>query len=393
MKNTRLFSFSTAILCIVILSWSIVFVVKVSSQKVKFSPSTMSKGKHSLLSLLQPELMPWQAVGGCGAGGSGGGSKGIRWIGEGVSGGLVEVEVLPKLNFGKNFQFLTLAPRISAKPKWNTTVGFTLPISTKTAEVQYKTNQAANTRITGGMGDIICDISRTFGSEGQYNLMFSMSFPTGQYDIKRSAEQTFLPINLQMGTGVYMPSLTFTYTRDVQNGLFLFDGYFTYPFTARPFTKENEFLDTYFKAYKNVNDPRFYYRAKAYGENDLGDYFPPSVGFSAYYGYRGMAHYVHSFGLTFYAPLGVTWIHSEKSYIYDPRPDPDFKAWEATLSYGLEFSKPDFPVFIGIALPIHDKSPGDKGYDPEPMKKWDAPDGKDLLQQWIFAVGFKASMF
>ena len=37
---------------------------------------------------------PWQSIGGCGAGGSGGGSgDGIKWIGQGVSGGYLETEV------------------------------------------------------------------------------------------------------------------------------------------------------------------------------------------------------------------------------------------------------------------------------------------------------------
>ncbi len=47
-------------------------------------------------SVLMPVMTPWQSIGGCGAGGSGGGTDGIKWVGEGVSGGLVQVEVLPK---------------------------------------------------------------------------------------------------------------------------------------------------------------------------------------------------------------------------------------------------------------------------------------------------------
>ena len=45
---------------------------------------------------------PWQSIGGCGAGGSGGGSgDGIKWIGQGVSGGSLEAEVFTKYNVGQ----------------------------------------------------------------------------------------------------------------------------------------------------------------------------------------------------------------------------------------------------------------------------------------------------
>lgn len=351
---------------------------------------------ESMLSRLQPQLMPWQAVGGCGAGGSGGGAEGIKWIGEGVSGGFVEVEVLPRFNFGQNFNLLNIAPRISGKPIWHTTVGISLPFSSKIAEVQYRSNQPAHTRITGGMGDISCDVTRIFGSQGQFSWGVSMTFPTGQYDIKRGPEQYFLPNNLQMGTGLYLSSLSFSYSRDVEDGLWLFDASVSYPFMMRLFTGENEFIDSYFSAYKDQkSNDRFYYRFKPYGENDLGDYIPPSVGMGAYYAYRGIAKRVHSFGMTFSFPLGVTWIHSEKHTTYDPRPDPDHKAWEAALVYGLEFSRQDFPVFIGVAVPIHDKTAGavEDEYNSDPMKVWNEPDWQDLFQQWIVAVGFKASLF
>jgi hypothetical protein len=91
----------------------------------------------------------------------------------------------------------------------------------------------------------------------------------------------------------------------------------------------------------------------------------------------------------------VTWIPSEKPGQYAPRPDPDHKAWSAALVYGLEFSHAKFPLFISVSLPIHDKTnpPGKDEMDPTPMKRWDAPDFKDLFQQWTIALGLKATMF
>ena len=363
------------------------------SQSLLFwRPSTTS-------SLFQmPHLIPWQSVGGCGAGGSGGGSSGIKWVGEGASGGIINIEILPQFNFGQNFYNLTIPPRISFKPTWNTDVGISLPITSKTAEVQYRSNQTAATYVSGGLGDIGLDFSYSLGSEGQYSLSVSLSLPTGQYDIKRGPSKRFLPNNLQKGSGIYSGGISFSYTKDVENGLFLVDGSLSLPFNMKPISGENSFIEEgeYYAAYKNVkDDKRFYYRFKPYGENDLGDYIPQSISAGFTYAYRGIPDYVHSFGFSFSAPLGVAWIHSENSSLYDPRPDPDHKTWQVLLSYGLEFSKDKYPIFIGIGLPIQDRSQANEldEHDTTPMKKWNQPDWSDMFQQWIFAIGVKSTMF
>ena len=158
---------------------------------------------------------------------------------------------------------------------------------------------------------------------------------------------------------------------------------------------ENEFNDSYWKNIKKHGD-RFKYRFKPYGENDLGAFTPPSIGGSVAYGYRGRTGIVQSFGLNFSIPLGVAWISSESEGTYDPRPDPDHQAWSVSLVYGLEFSNPDFPVFLAFSLPIHDKAGGADAmneYSEKPMKKWNAPDWSDIGQQWTIAVGVKGSFF
>jgi hypothetical protein len=85
------------------------------------------------------------------------------------------------------------------------------------------------------------------------------------------------------------------------------------------------------------------------------------------------------------SPLGVRWIHSHVPSEYNPRPDPDHRAWDAVLSYGIEFSKECLPLFFGIGLPIRDRR--------DTAGKWDAPDWKSFGNEWIFAFGFKAAMF
>ncbi len=342
---------------------------------------------------------PWESIGGCGAGGSGGGSgDGIKWIGQGTSGGYLEAEVFTKYNVGQNFSAFSVNPHFSFKPTWDTKVGVTIPFMSHRGEVQYRTNQPPVDRSTGGLGDISFDFSKTIGSGGAASLSASLTIPTGQYDVKRGtdAARQILPSSFQKGSGLYSLTLGWDYSRDTDKGIWLYSLSYTHPFAMHLFSGENEFNDSYWKNLKNKNGDRFKYHFKPYGENDLGAFTPPSIGGSIAYGYRGRAGIVQSFGLNFSVPLGVAWISSEVEGSYNPRPDPDHQAWSISLVYGIEFSNPDFPVFLAFSLPIHDKAGGadpDNEYSEKPMKKWNAPDWSDIGQQWTIAVGVKGSFF
>jgi hypothetical protein len=356
-------------------------------------------GSHSAFSLTE-RMTPWQCVGGCGAGGSGGGSTGIKWVGEGVS-GAVQLEVLPKLDFSRTFCYLTTAPRLTYTVRGNTEIGLSIPLGFMASEVQYQTNIAApEVALNGGRGDLTCDVTKFFGAENQYSWLFGLTFPTGEYDAARGTDksQFILPQSMQMGKGVYSATLDLSYTRDLDKGMLLFDGYCYYPFNVS-ISGKNAYINSNYRAYQNTTDNRrrFYYRFKPYGENDRGGYFPPEVSGDAMYAYRGIPKMTHSFQFFFSAPLGVRWIpnYNQSSNLYDPRPDPDNRAWDIVLAYGVEFSKDMFPIFLGFGLPIHSARgvAGDNVYDPTPFAKWHAPDWSDLGQEWIFALGFKVAMF
>lgn len=358
------------------------------------------------------EVTPWSSVGGCGGGGSGGGSgDGIKWIGSGVSGGLLDVEVLPKFNFGQNFQTFTIAPRFSFKPTWTTTVGISVPIVSKSGEAQFTTAVAPNNRTTGGLGDLSVDIARSFGMSGQHSLSLALSFPTGQYDIKRGADNSedFLPSSLQKGGGIYSATLGLSTTKDVEEGMWLIDFIsFSYPFNMKPFSGQNEMLEEYYPQElkenrpENADNDRFYYRFKPYGESDLGAFSPPSLSSGVYFAYRGIEGFTHSWGVTFSAPLGVAYVNGPDPAVYAPFPDPDHKAWSGAFAYGMEIHRKKLPIFMAVSLPIHDKSPEsgqfeqfneDRSYNLAPFREWNAPDWSDFLNQWTFAFGFKATLF
>ena len=341
---------------------------------------------------------PWQSIGGCGAGGSGGGSgDGIKWIGQGVSGGYLEVEAFTKYTVGQNFTGVSFTPHLSIKPTWSTKLGVSVPWMSHSGEVQYRSNQIPADRTTGGVGDVSIDFSKTIGSGGAASLSASLTIPTGQYDIKRGTDsgKELLPSSFQKGSGLYSLTVGWDYSRDTDKGIWLYSLSYTHPFAMHLISGENDFNDSYWEKIEHKSD-RFEYRFKPYGENDLGAFTPPSVSASVAYGYRGRPGIVQSLGLNFSVPLGVAWINSEKAGTYDPRPDPDHQAWSVAIAYGIEFSNADFPVFLALSVPIHDKAnaadPRDE-YDETPMKEWNAPDWGDILQQWTIAVGVKGSFF
>jgi hypothetical protein len=336
-----------------------------------------------------PSPAPWNSIGGCGAGGSGGGvADGIQWLGNGVQGGLIDIELLPRYVIRRNFRQTSVAPRLSFKPTWTTMVGVSLPVMSKSGAVQYQSNAAEEDRTTGGMGDLTLDVSKQVGFAGEYQVQLSLTLPTGQYDIKRGSDRArfYLPVDFQMGTGLYNATLQLSRNIDVENGLWKIDVSYSHPFNMKPFTGENEFIGSELSAYRDrTGNDRFYYRAKPYGENDLGGYTPPSASVAAYYAYRGVEGYVHSWGVYLSAPFGAAWIPAPSVGEYAPQPDPDHKAWNGALVYGLEFSRSKYPVFCAVSLPVHDRS--------DPYNRIDPPDWDDFLNQWIFAVGIRSTMF
>ena len=336
---------------------------------------------------------PWTCIGGCGAGGSGNsGGTSVKWVGKGVSGGLIDLQCLAGYSLFRDHSVRSLTPRFSYKPTYTSQIGLTIPVYDKNSAIQPSTLYSRQYEETGGTGDILFDASTTFGLEGEYSCMLSLGLPTGQYNIVRGSDQTsyLLPSLSQMGTGLTVPSLTLSYSKDVENGMWMFDISYCHPMTFRLFSGKNEFLDSYFKGYKDsTGNKRFYYRFKPYGENDLGDFTPPSITATAYRGIKGGYDFMQSLGLTFSAPLGVTWVHDEimngSVLRYNPRPDPDDMAWSGQLIYAIEFSHPQHPLYLAVVKPIHDKK--------DAQGKWDAPDWESLKNEWGLVLGLKATMF
>ena len=339
-------------------------------------------------------LTPWQCVGGCGAGGSGGIGVDVKWIGNGVTGGLIDAEAMGMYSIGQDYDYQEVRTRFSIKPTWTSTLGLTIPIVSKTGDLQPATEYQDYTEVSGGLSDIMLDFSKSVGMEGEYSLMFNLTLPTGQYDIKRGpeGEMQYLPTTLQCGAGIYNATIGINKTIDVDKGLWIVEAYYSNPFELN-FYGKNQFINSQPDQYNDLNNSwdliidksRFQYWFKPYGENDLGGYTPPSINADIYYGYRGVEHYVHSFGAKLWIPLGVDWIPAFAANTYDPFPDPDNRTWSLTLHYGLEFSRPEYPIYIAVNKLI------ESGASSEGKFLW--PEGRDFLDTWTFAIGIKTTMF
>jgi hypothetical protein len=107
---------------------------------------------------------------------------------------------------------------------------------------------------------------------------------------------------------------------------------------------------------------------------------------------------VQSFQVFFSAPLGVRWMpyYDNTSGLYDPRPDPDNRAWDLIVAYGVEFSSDRVPVFLGLGLPIHDRvqtPPNGEVFNQKYYWTWNGPDWRNFGREYLFALGIKMAMF
>jgi hypothetical protein len=356
---------------------------------------------------MRRSLTPWNCIGGCGAGGAGGSAADIKWIGRGESGGLIDAEVMGSLTIGRLFEYKQVKTRLSMKPTWTTGLGLTVPLVSKIGSLQPQTNFDDKTEQTAGIADCMLDFSKALGAEGEYTLSINLSMPTGQYDVKRSKENEmlYLPTTLQLGSGIFNATLGVTRTIDEDKGLWIVEGFLSWPFAVN-FNGKNQFVNNnqdQFNALNNRWDllsedqkKRFQYSFKPYGENDLGGYVPPSITAALYYGNRGKTNYVYSYGVKIWVPFGVAWVPDYSASTYNPVPDPNNKTWSITLHYGLEFSRPEYPIYLAINKVITSRSAANSNdpFDEKSLARWHGPDMKAMLNDnWIFAAGIKSTMF
>ena len=181
-----------------------------------------------LLPPLFPEspLASWASIGGCGAGGGSASSPGggVKWVGRGVTGGLLDVQCLATDTWSHGDAFSALTTRLGTRLTSRWGLAAYVPVLYKTGDVSVL-GQTKTARIAG-FGDVSLEISRKLGITGAHQLSFIGTAPTGASDAVRQG--IVLPQYLQLGSGVPGATAMYQYTRDRDWGLLLLGATATY---------------------------------------------------------------------------------------------------------------------------------------------------------------------
>ena len=245
--------FGTAVLALIALSLYPVYARFQARRAVRASISVVSAGlqRSSIAAIspastracrderllgmktLSPPLASWGNVGGCGAGGgAGGGSGGCgKWVGRGVTGGLVDLQTQACPSLAKGNVFNTFNTRIGTGAlweKWN--FGLNVPMLYKIGDVSVPTSTlgvfSEQTAQIVGFGDLGLEVTRKLGITNAHSITLSVTAPTGSYDAIRQG--VLLPSHLQLGSGVLGVTGQYEYTTDRDWGLLIFGGNASY---------------------------------------------------------------------------------------------------------------------------------------------------------------------
>jgi len=179
----------------------------------------------SPLRLSQRELAGWQSVGGCGVGGAGQGGGGVKWVGRGVSGGLLDLQCITSHSaFFDGAQQTTVNTRFAHTLEYKWVLAATIPFKNNIEDVDvYGESETAH---LPGWGDVSLELTRKLGVTNAYTLTLSTTLPTGSADAVRQG--VVLPQRMQLGAGVLTGSVTLEHTRDFDWGLMIFGSSLSY---------------------------------------------------------------------------------------------------------------------------------------------------------------------
>jgi hypothetical protein len=332
-------------------------------------------------------LAVWNNIGGCGSGGGGAAAGAGKWIGRGVSGGLIDLELLANTTRGGDYQYsaLNIAATFHYPAIPNYTAGLSLSSKSNTFEYEgFKVAEdltSRQTRITGGMGDLGLQINRLFGNENEHSAGISLSLPTGQHNIKRLhfKGQNIEPDDVrwmnpfvQPGSGLYSLGASYEYTRTRDWGLIIFGASYTSAWAwdnqacrdGRGGSINDKVLSCQaadpspltWKVWELVHQP-FDGNPKEWTDS----YGAPGTGATGADGYSVYGYVGHkeesstqSIGLTFSAPLSPTyyWEYgSDESNNWRASTRIRTNDYTLKISGGIEITNPDFPIFLGFGIP------------------------------------------
>ncbi len=357
----------------------------------------------------------WANVGGCGSSGGGAAAGAGKWMGRGVSGGLMDLELLSNKTLGGDYLYTTVALsalfRNPAWPRWS--AGLSIPWKAATYEYEgYKTGTddvPALERQAGGIGDLGLSLQYLFGDENSHSASLSASLPTGQHDIRRlhqkglpDDDRRWLTPFAQPGSGLYSLGLGYEFTHDRDWGLFVFGGSYTAAFAWDNWgcregsgSVDVKVVDCQAERPSGLTWKLWELRHQGWYEDPATwtrSEGAPGTGATggdvvSLYGYAGLREEpsTQSAGLTLTVPLSPTYYWEEGPGGAEPndhRVSTRIRTNDYTLklSAGVEISHPGFPVFLSVGIPWRLNDIVDRGRLTEPM-------------QYIGTLGVKGSFF
>jgi hypothetical protein len=177
-----------------------------------------------LLATRDRGLAAWGNIGGCGVSGAATSSGGVKWVGRGVTGGLVDVQcILSQTGFpGDGAQQSTFSTRLGTSIGYKWMVAATVPFRYNVEDVQNQFGIDVGEVHLPGFGDISLEGTRKLGITNAHTVTLSLSIPVGSHDAVRRG--VVLPQRMQLGSGVMSVAGVYEYTRDFDWGPMIFGG-------------------------------------------------------------------------------------------------------------------------------------------------------------------------
>jgi len=176
----------------------------------------------------RPCLASWGNIGGCGAGGGGSGAAtgGVKWVGRGVTGGAVDVQLTGGETFleGGYYSSMTLRLGTELDHKWM--IAANVPFLVNVQQVDVEPLGESHTAVLPAFGDLSLELTRKLGMDNASSVTFTLGVPTGDHDAVR--EGVVLPQQMQPGAGSFFGAMTFEHTFDQEWGLIVLGGSVSY---------------------------------------------------------------------------------------------------------------------------------------------------------------------
>ena len=333
-----------------------------------------------------PEMAAWSNIGGCGSSGGGAAAGAGKWVGRGVSGGLVDLEILSNKTLGGDYLYSATAGtftfHVPSLPSW--TASMALAWKSNTFEYEgYKVAEDLTSRMertAGGFGDMGMGLNRIFGNENEHSLSLSAGIPTGQHDIKRlhfkgrniePDDVRYLNPFVQPGSGLYNLGLGYEWTKTKDWGLLVFGGSYSSAWAwdnwgcrdKQPGSDNDKLLSCQAASPSALTWKVWELQHQSEGDRPPdwnNSYGAPGTGATgadgvSLYGYVGRKEEASSqnVGLTLSIPMSPTYYWEYGPGSSDNRVSTRIRTNDYTLklSAGLEITNPDFPIFLSLGVP------------------------------------------